>query len=197
MAQVKRWLDAFLLRHRARYGPHDWPMHGTEEFDEFMTLWLTSFATGEVSESEADAASLRCAGDPPRFRNEHIVKVIDQVKALREERGAPATTREDARDRSRDCEYCCGNGLVSVYHPTPDHERRIPVSVGAHCICPHGRWMRRKLGEREEDRHLMRRIPDFADVLDGRSIWLAEMPGVLPFDGKPRVVRDYGACLKR
>lgn len=194
MALVKEWLSDFLVRHRARFGPHDWPTQGSEEYDEFSRLWLTAFATGQVSESEADAASFRLGSDPPRFRNEHVVKVIEQVKAIRAERGAPSASRLDARERSLSCPHCSGNGICPVYHPDPDPTDRRPESVGAHCVCEHGRWIRRWFGSSDEHRGLLRRIPDFADVLSGSSSWLLESPAFVALmrdvgDG-PRFVQD-------
>lgn len=196
MSLVREWIAGFLGRHRARFNPSDWPEPGTEEYREYGLGWITAMATLEATEAEADEASRRLTADPPNWRREHIPKIVGMIRTMREVQGVASDTREDALRRSKDCEYCCGNGIVSVYHPTPDHERRIPVSVGAHCICPHGRWIRRRLSGQEETRDLLRRIPDFSEVLAGLSTWLAEMPGVLPFDGKPRVIR-YEACLKR
>lgn len=96
-------------------------------------------------------------------------------------------TRDEAQSQSRHCPRCQGGGLAHVYlrqyrgHRTAELDvldrgeivrRVIPAIVAAHCLCPLGRWMRSRI----DDRELLSRWPDLADVLAGRSYWLADNP---------------------
>ncbi len=76
--------------------------------------------------------------------------------------------RESAREESRNCEFCAGNGLVTVYHPT----RQV---TAAHCRCAIGAWMRARTEPR-----LQARIPWVEDICSGRSRWLLEDPNESP-----------------
>jgi hypothetical protein len=96
--------------------------------------------------------------------------------------------RRDAIERSRGCPYCGGGGLARVYDPRyrgravasvvvrvePDGtavRRNFAMAVMAHCLCPNGRDMRRRLTTEQA-----RGIPDLEDVLAGRTRWLAADP---------------------
>lgn len=69
------------------------------------------------------------------------------------------------------CERCDDSGLVSVYR-RPPVPVGTPANVNAHCVCPMGRWMRKRIGQQTPG--LLRRIPDLRDILDGRSVWQFE-----------------------
>lgn len=70
---------------------------------------------------------------------------------------------------SKDCPHCSGIGQVPVFHPTPDPANRIPESISADCVCPRGRMMRNS-----RDAVMAKRVPDLAEVLAGRSLWLPD-----------------------
>ena len=95
-------------------------------------------------------------------------------------------SKREAEDKSRQCPYCRGAGLVSVFHPAYDTHRTLmrevlyfgeivtrPIQaiVAAHCLCPMGEWIRTRT-----DPDILHRIPLLADVLSGRSRWLAQDP---------------------
>jgi hypothetical protein len=82
--------------------------------------------------------------------------------------------RTIAREASLGCEHCGGDGLVTVYHPQPSDEARIAKTYAAYCCCVLGRWTRRNHAQHLPG--LLRRIPDFADVMAGESAYLAEPP---------------------
>lgn len=102
-------------------------------------------------------------------------------------------SRDEAQARSRNCEHCSGSGQAIVFDPDYTGRRvvdrqvirhgeittkRYAMVVSAHCICPMGRWLRSRT-----ERETMDRIPDLADILAGRSRWLANDPtGLKPFD---------------
>jgi hypothetical protein len=177
---VKEWIRGFLDRHKARFDPHDWPaFDSSDENTEFVRGWITAFATRQVTEPEADAASRRLTVSPPNFRREHIPMVVQAIEQLRAERnpGIPAGgTREAAKYASRDCPHCGGEGLATAYHPWPSAEHRVAPTSAAYCICPHGRYIKHVHSEHNPE--LLRRIPDFDHVLNGGSVYLAEHPGV-------------------
>lgn len=82
-------------------------------------------------------------------------------------------------DQRSICEYCNGNGLVSIFHknyrgdPTVwvdrcDEmgniiKRRLPGVISAHCFCDKGRSMRDKT-----DEETRRRIPKLTTILEGK-----------------------------
>lgn len=82
------------------------------------------------------------------------------------------------------CEHCGESGLVTVFHP--DYEGNsimefidgdrgrftVAARVAAHCVCPRGRTMR----DLTKDPKVLDRIPDFAYVLAGQSLWVADDP---------------------
>jgi hypothetical protein len=173
MALVKDWINGFLARHKVRFDPHDWP-ESPEEFREFARMWVTALATAQATEAEADAASVQLAGSPPQYRRDHIPAVLAVIKERRAQAGGSAASdRESARSESKGCPHCGGEGLATVYHPAPSRELRVPATVAAHCSCPHGRFMRRKVGQGEGGEGLLRRIPDLANLRG----WLLEPPG--------------------
>jgi len=88
--------------------------------------------------------------------------------------GVAPRAREEAEDASRGCDRCDGTGLATVWHPRPDAARRIPESKSAYCTCPHGRWIERN--HRERSPELRGGFVDIAEVLEGRSVWLAAPP---------------------
>ena len=79
----------------------------------------------------------------------------------------------DQRDRSeverlsRDCPFCQGNGMVTVYHPRFANDtvgmasdgRRYPTAIAAHCRCDAGNWIRERVPP-----ELQARIPRIEDI---------------------------------
>lgn len=178
MSLVKDWVGAFLQRHKARYGPGDWPADATE-MRTYALAWITALACLEATEDEAEAASLSLLESPPRFRADHIANVTAAIKVERERTGKSThkhETRDDARNASKDCQYCGGEGLATVYHPQPDLSRRVPATSAAHCVCSHGRFIRHMLGMKSENASTLRRIPDLALVVNGASGWRLDPP---------------------
>ena len=179
MARVRQWITGFMKRHRDRFKPNDWPDgQDDEESRVFADLWITAFATREVTEAEADEASKSLGETPPNFRREHLQMVVAAIMAMRAQRGVKpgSSTREAVRDESRDCPYCNGNGLTTVWAEMPDAARRIPETAAAYCCCPHGRFIKRTHADKSPE--LARSIPDLGEVLDGiKRGWLAHPPG--------------------
>jgi hypothetical protein len=179
---IRDWIVGFLLRHRARLAPPDWPAaSAAEEWLEFIKGWVTALALKEVTEAEADLASQRLAANPPNWRREHIPAVLAGVEAIRKEQGSPAavaTNREGAEAASRACERCGGGGLATVWHPLPDDTTQSPRTTAAYCVCQAGRWVENV--HRTAYPEVRKRFVDLADVLAGRSAWLVDEPGAPP-----------------
>lgn len=80
---------------------------------------------------------------------------------------------------SRDCPFCSGQGIRTVYHPhftgnsigIDAEGRRTAMTVAAHCRCSLGVFFRDNCSE-----DVRRRIPRVEDICQGRSLWLLEAP---------------------
>ncbi len=178
---VRDWIDDYIARHKALTGPHDWPLAGSDDWAEYIRGWALAFIRRGVTEAEADAASARLAETPPKFQKDHLPAVLAVVEAARAAAGnAPAQDRESALHASKGCDRCGGSGLVSLFHPDPAN---VPPSVGAHCTCPYGRWVRAHTEAPD-----LRRIPDLADPGE----WRLDPPGLEPIH--PSLVPTYGVA---
>lgn len=182
---IKEWLPEAIERHRQRH-PAAWPEHDSEADRRFRRDWLSALIDVKARPDEFEAASRRLDGPATAFGEDHLPVLLGLIRSQREEPpifAAPPSDRASAEKASRDCEHCGGSGLAPVYHPLHDGSptrvveaddgRRytVPTRVMAHCTCPIGRWMRAKTGG-----DVLRRIPDFADIRDGKSRLLAYDP---------------------
>lgn len=185
MALVKTWIAGFLKRHKAKFAPHDWP-DGTDSEDSkaFLQGWVTAFSLKGITEAEAEEASCLLTTSPPNFRREHVPAVVGKVEEIRQSKGAghASGTREAAREASRGCVYCGGDGLATAWAEAPDDARRIPPTVAAFCCCQHGRWMKRT--HVEKDPGMLRKVLDFVAVLEGDCPGWSDWPPDLPRIGE-------------
>ena len=179
MALVKEWISGFLKRHKALFGPNDWPSgEDAEDARKWVGMWITAFATRQVTEPEADEASCLLGPSPPNFRREHLPAVLAMVDDLRKRRGgsngAVPDSREAAEQASRHCDDCGGrSGLTTRYHPAPDPANRIPATVQGYCGCPFGRWVKRQHAD-----HNPEYLRCFVDVVDEqhKPVWWLREP---------------------
>lgn len=115
----------------------------------------------------------------------------------------------DQRERSaverlsRDCPFCEGNGMVTVYHPrfaadsigNAQDGRRYATTSAAHCRCDAGNWIRERVPP-----ELQARIPRVEDICKGRSRWLLIPPGSehnMIFADRPVTREDFAGLVKR
>lgn len=89
MISPAMWITEFLAAHRLRFNPGDWPARGTLENKEFVRLWIEAFKDEDVSEQEANTASIRLGTAPPRFRLDHLPAVIAVIRQSRAQVAAP------------------------------------------------------------------------------------------------------------
>lgn len=184
MEVITKWIVIFLRTHFARYPRYDWPVEGSEAWDEQVRMWTTAFATRRISQYDADLASLSLAANPPRFADGHIPAIVHAVAALQGGNSASTDDRTEAARQSRNCEYCGGNGMTTAYHPRYDGSRTVEATnretgevcrarstVAAHCVCPMGRWMRSQ--SEDDDR---KRIADGLKCVNGQSDWSLDDP---------------------
>jgi hypothetical protein len=177
--KVIDFIDEFLKIHRGRYVPHDWPEHGSEDWLQYRRLWVSAFLDRKVQKHEADTASVRCGTSPPRFRNDHLPRIISEIEALRlanQILNVP-DDREIAMEKSRDCPHCDVSGFRIVYHPKYEGKRTVvvqrngkivlqPGTVATTCSCLYGQWVRNHI---EPD--TLRILPELRRILDGHSSW--------------------------
>lgn len=169
------WLAEFLEWHRSRFDPFDWPAPDSDEYVEYMIDWQKAFEGEDVSEDEARRASRRLSLAPPKYRREHLPALLAVLAAMRSARVSPTgepLSRDAAKAASYRCEWCSGEGQLTLWHPDPSTRLRIPPTVGAHCVCQHGRFIRSKIAQSKDGEYLLKRIPDFAFVLSGGTGWL-------------------------
>jgi hypothetical protein len=111
--------------------------------------------------------------------------------------------RSEVERLSRDCPFCAGHGMVSVYHPslksssvgTTSDGRRFPATISAHCRCTAGCWIRERIPP-----ELRARIPRVEDICLGRSRWLLIPPGAAHdtvFPDRPVTREDFARLTKR
>jgi len=183
------WLDGYLKKFYRRLKPPEWPEPGTDEYADYRDDWAYALRGHNVTEEEADEVLMRLRQDPPQWLREHLPKFMASVEAIRRERLAKgqADDRDTAQAASRGCPHCAGSGQAIVFDRDYDgrhvverechvhgEAKVIPyaMTVSAHCVCAMGRWMRGRI----RDLDVLARTPDFADVLAGRSRWLAQDP---------------------
>ena len=82
---ARTWVEGFLLRHQARFDPPNWPT-APEELAVFLAGFVAGLDGRGVTEAEAEAASvaLMAAADHPRFRDEHLPRLLERVRADRD-----------------------------------------------------------------------------------------------------------------
>jgi hypothetical protein len=84
------------------------------------------------------------------------------------------TALDIATADSRDCAFCCGQGITTVYAPgyngnaimRDSNDQPYSARTVAHCFCPLGRFIRAKAPE-----DVRRRTPEVDMVAQGRSLW--------------------------
>jgi hypothetical protein len=116
--------------------------------------------------------------------------------------------RDNAQLLSRNCQLCGGGGMPIVFHREWSGSRighregynsleelvqvPFPAEVAAHCVCPLGRWIRSKTSA-----YLNRRIPDGADIVNGRSPYGFDEPTIEPDTHPIPTRRDIDAMFRR
>jgi hypothetical protein len=103
---------------------------------------------------------------------------------------------------SKDCEFCHGQGVATVYasgyNRSPllrDHDGRPYVArTMAHCHCPLGRFLR--MASKEDVR---RATPEVANILDGYSTWSLDDPTEEALDDPSRPVtkKDFTSLRRK
>lgn len=111
--------------------------------------------------------------------------------------------RAEVERLSRDCPFCAGNGMVTVYHPrfaadsigNAQYGRRYVTTIAAHCRCDLGNWMRERVPP-----ELQARIPRVEDICLARSRWLLIPPGPeqhAVWPDRPLTRKDFASLIKR
>ncbi|MDR3639045.1 MAG: hypothetical protein P4L84_34895 [Isosphaeraceae bacterium] len=171
------FFENFLSEHLARHPKAGLPVPGTPDAKVVYKTWLKLLNQIEgLSYDTLTTASERLVAEPASERKHFTTLVAFAREAIiakkPEGKRQDLATREGAEQASKGCDRCGGMGLTTVWRRLPVPER-TPATVAAHCVCALGRWMRRYW---ERDPAMLRRIPDLDDVLNGRSVWLAEEP---------------------
>ncbi len=172
--------NAWARDHRTRHKFSRLPDPTTEEGQVFYRPWFRLFLALRATVPDVEAASERLVNEPPPRHAEHYVYLKRYVSEAVAARVGPqlAASVDDTRDTataaSKNCPRCDGGGLTSVYRAEPDPTFRSPNQVSAYCTCRLGRWVRRNHQSTSKD--VRDRLVDLADVLDGRSLWVADEP---------------------
>ena len=184
MRATRDWITEFMLAHKERFRPFDWPEPDTEGWDDYERDWVVAFLKKDVREEEATEASRRLVTAPPQFKPEHIPLVLGAVETMRREKAGDGAgdDREIAKTQSRECAHCSGNGIAVVWNPYPGQNPKVPDHASALCVCPYGRWLKRYYANHDGGA-MLRRFVDLADVHNRRSGWCATPPGDEAFAG--------------
>lgn len=170
---------AFIAGHRERH-----PFARLPDFDAspgFYQTWLVVLnRSGAGDPGALEVASVRMLTEPAKHHLDHmptLCKFAEQAMKLRGvETPRDLSTQEGARAASAGCQHCGGTGMATAFAPrhvpNPVTEEKIAPTTSAYCVCALGRWIERNHTSRHPD--IRKRIPDYADVLAGRSGWLVE-----------------------
>lgn len=141
----KQWIWRFAIRHMTRCaGKKGWPARlrddrPTEEAVHFFASWVKEFDTHNVSELEADQASVMYSRTDYDWPNspKHLNGLIECVRRVRAAHATPTSdlSREKAQSLCRWCPECSGDGLTS--RQFNKHGYGI-VGVSLFCMCPAG-----------------------------------------------------------
>ena len=170
---IESWFRRWSAEHYTLCRASRVPKPDSEEGQAFFALVLKAFAARRVTEEAARAATERVVMDPPPFRRHAHALIQHAVEAMRAAGGEPTAlpiddTREAAEFASKGCPHCSGSTFARVrLRETP--ERPCVSETGAYCVCRFGRWLRTNHARSCPD--VFRRIPDYAEVLAGRSAW--------------------------
>lgn len=160
---VEDWIDSFIARHGMRFpvAQAAFGAPGRPEYEAIRSGWRKAFDEHGIKGSEANRASEKLQQDPPGFFDSHLKALIDAVKDIRRIMQGPELSsqiisrdRKDVEAESRNCPYCSGGGIATVFHrnyngnrtakdvdPLSGLEFTIVASHPAACVCPHGRWL--------------------------------------------------------
>ena len=140
-------------------------------------------ALGNINAAVLTEASERLVSEPPKRASDHFETLraycVDAMRKTGADSGA-ADSRETAEAASRDCRWCGGSGLTTVWNREPDPEEKKPESVGAYCSCRLGRWVRRAHAKGCPD--VLKRTPDLVSVLAGNGFDVFENPAAAAWE---------------
>jgi hypothetical protein len=123
------WLFEFLTRHQMRYRPFDWPTLDSEEGMMFLEVWSRAFRGANVTEADADEASISLGAAPPRYRSEHLPAILKAVRVIREGRSSrlrvyespypanppdPVVLPDGVKDYQEYWRYLCGGVVPNI-----------------------------------------------------------------------------------
>ena len=167
-----RWLP----EHRTRHERVGLPTIDSDAGVELFNSWRSNFIHRGISDyAVANDASVQLVGEKLPHSSEHFPRLVEiaigiyRARNVAETGGVEPSSFEAAKLASLSCEFCGGHGMTCVYHPQPDHARKVPESAASHCLCPAGRWIRRQCAEK--DAHSLKRIIDFREAWEGRNGW--------------------------
>lgn len=197
---VGDWLGAFVRQHSARHPAARLPEFDSESGQLVYRVWEREFEALGLDMAQATRASERMLVDPPPRMAEHFKTLL----RYSQDAAGGVSGRDAAMAASKDCQFCGGEGLATVYRPAredcrdiPDERyARIPPQIAAWCVCPMGRWIRACHVRRDSNASDLYR--DLADVLSKRLRWV--VAGAVPTDvqlfdwsqGRDRVLRNIG-----
>lgn len=162
------WVPGFMLLHRERFDPHDWPAADSAKFEAMVEDWAAALTAERVTEAEAKRASRRLVAKPPKYRRDHLPAILAAVRRMRADHDTAAASLEEAQRLAAGCERCEGAGWVYLYDPAPSYAARRPRAVAATCVCALGVFYR-QAHDTKKHRETLRGIPTLADVIARRG----------------------------
>ncbi len=115
------WFPTFFNRHRQRFEAN-WPSPDSDEESVLADLWLHHIRRKRVTEDEAENASLALGIHPPKFRNDHLPALMDEIIEHRNGgrqlmAGVDPNTGQPLKDRSAEL-------LANNYRPSQWREQK-------------------------------------------------------------------------
>lgn len=177
---VTRWLGDWVERWWPERFGVPWPGRDSDDGRRIYSAWLKALIDIKATDAEANQAAGRLADQVIASDGEYLAAILREIDLLRRRPSVVASDRESAERESKDCPYCGGHGMATIFHscytgdPVIEVDgRRIAGRAAAHCVCKLGEWMRSKV-----DAETRKRIPALVDCLEGRSVYQADDPTI-------------------
>lgn len=158
---VEDWFGPWLANHLLLHSQAKLPEHDSEEATAVYAAWMAAFkARGLHDHDVASEASSRLLATK-HYPKDHLAELIDLATLIYAERraaqGGVIDSMAAARAASLECRDCGGSGFATRYlHHDAGPNRPRGVGMAYYCVCPAGRYVKRRHSEAPEPENRVR-----------------------------------------